>query len=90
MASLFFNDEVELQDTGSWKLLLLCVSYLYFFYNKDIAENEVLSTPTSTPTQLIGFSADVESILMESEFPEAEFDEEFNIIFEDDNEDSDE
>lgn len=66
MASLFFNDEVELQDTGSWKLLLKCVSYLYFFYNKDIAENEVLSTPTSTPTQLIGFSADVESILMES------------------------
>lgn len=50
----------------------------------------MLSTPTSTPTQLIGFSADVESILMESEFPEAEFDEEFNIIFEDDNEDPDE
>lgn len=44
----------------------------------------------STPTQLIGFYPDDESILMESEFPEAEFDEEFNIIYEDDNEDPDE
>ncbi|XP_045023820.1 uncharacterized protein LOC123468524 [Daphnia magna] len=62
-----------------------------FFFNdemelQDIAENQVLSTPT----QLIGFSPDVESTLMESEFPEAEFDEEFNIIDEDDNEDPDE
>lgn len=44
----------------------------------------------STPTELIGFSPDVESILMESEFPEAEFDDEFNIFDEDDNEDPDE
>ncbi|EFX65878.1 hypothetical protein DAPPUDRAFT_332746 [Daphnia pulex] len=61
-----------------------------FFFNdemeqvmQDIAENQVLSTPT----ELIGFSPNVESILMESEFPEAEFDDEFNIIDEDDNED---
>ncbi|EFX64093.1 hypothetical protein DAPPUDRAFT_118552 [Daphnia pulex] len=58
-----------------------------FFFNDEM---ELQVQVLSTPTELIGFSPDVESILMESEFPEAEFDEEFNIIYEDDYEDPDE